>query len=324
MKIVFQHDHPLPIKTYGGTERIMFWHMKELVRQGHHVVLIGHPNSSVEAHGISHVKMAREDHNNWKHLVPKDADVIHLQYNHTVDLPIPTINTVHGNGQMGEYFSKNSVFVSNSHARNHGSDIYIHNALDFSEYPSPDLTREGWDNFLFLAKASWKVKNLKGAVHACKTAKKKLHVAGGRYWWPSRFVTSYGQVGGEQKLKIMSQCDALIFPVRWHEPFGIAIIEAWAMGLPVLASCHGCPAEIITPAVGAVYRTEEDLIQGLRVKPAVSQAAQIRQFAQQNFAIAGYTERYLALYKKIINGEQLGQRQPCWARPESAQHVLPF
>ena len=80
MKIVFQHDHPLPVTTYGGTERIMFWHMKELVRQGHQVVLIGHPDSLVEGFGLTHIRMKRREYNNWKHLVPKDADIIHLQY----------------------------------------------------------------------------------------------------------------------------------------------------------------------------------------------------------------------------------------------------
>ncbi len=324
MKIVFQHDHPLPVTTYGGTERIMFWHMKELVRQGHQVVLIGNQNSLVENFGITLIRMNKSDHNNWKHLVPPDADIIHLQYNHTVDLPIPTINTIHGNGMKGETFSSNSVFVSKSHAQNHGAEVFIHNALDFSEYPFVNENRDSWGNFLFLAKASWKVKNLKGAVRACKVSRKHLHVAGGRYWWPSRFVTSYGQVGGEQKLKIMHQCDALIFPVRWHEPFGIAVLEAWAMGLPVLASCYGGPAEIITPGVGVACHNEEELIQGLKLKPNFSKPRQIREFAQEHFAIAGYTQKYLNLYKKIIKGEKLNSSYPSWALSTLAQDMLPF
>lgn len=324
MKIVFQHDHPLPIKTYGGTERIMFWHMKELVRQGHQVVLIGHPDSEVENLGISHVKMKKKDSNDWKHLVPKDADIIHLQYNHSVDLAIPTINTVHGNGVPGEHFTQNSVFVSKSHASNHGSDIYIHNALDFSEYPFICDRANSWDNFLFLAKASWKVKNLKGAVHACKTAQKNLHIAGGRYWWPSCFVTSYGQVGGEEKLEIMRKCDALIFPVRWHEPFGLAIVEAWAMGLPVLGSCFGALEEIINPSIGITYKNLAELTEGLKAKPKFSSPHEIRNLAQKNFAISDYTASYLKLYQQVINGKKLTQNRPCWSLQESAKDILPF
>ncbi|MEK6624333.1 MAG: glycosyltransferase [Bdellovibrionota bacterium] len=324
MKIVFQHDHPLPVTTYGGTERIMFWHMKELVRQGHQVVLIGHPDSLVESFGLIHMRMKRREYNNWKHLVPKDADIIHLQYNHAVDLPIPTINTVHGNGMKGESFTQNSVFVSKSHAQNHGSDIYIHNALDFSEYPFSQNNTNSWNNFLFLAKASWKVKNLKGAVRACQMAKKHLHVAGGRYWWPSRFITSYGQVGGQEKLQIMNKCDALIFPVRWHEPFGLAIIEAWAMGLPVLGSCYGALSEIITPANGVAYKNLEELIDGVKVKPKFSGPQEIRKMAQKKFSIADYTLQYLTLYQQITNGKKLTQNHPRWRLHESAQDILPF
>ncbi len=35
MKIVFHHEHVLPVIKYGGIERIIYWHMLELVKQGH-------------------------------------------------------------------------------------------------------------------------------------------------------------------------------------------------------------------------------------------------------------------------------------------------
>jgi hypothetical protein len=47
MKIVFSHSGVLPVLGYGGIERIVFWHMAELARMGHKVVLIGHPDSRV-------------------------------------------------------------------------------------------------------------------------------------------------------------------------------------------------------------------------------------------------------------------------------------
>ena len=45
-------EQPLPVKHYGGTERVMFWLMKELVHLGHQPVLIGHPKSKVSEFGI--------------------------------------------------------------------------------------------------------------------------------------------------------------------------------------------------------------------------------------------------------------------------------
>ena len=53
MKIVFHHEHILPVIKYGGIERIIYWHMLELVKQGHEVVLIGNEKSDVERYGIT-------------------------------------------------------------------------------------------------------------------------------------------------------------------------------------------------------------------------------------------------------------------------------
>lgn len=39
--------------------------------------------------------------------------------------------------------------------------------------------------------------------------------------------------------------DALLFPSRWAEPFGRSVVEAMARGVPVVATGHGGPAEII-------------------------------------------------------------------------------
>ena len=58
MKIVFSHSGILPVEGYGGIERILFWHMVELSRMGHHVVLIGNPESKVAQHGIELIPMS--------------------------------------------------------------------------------------------------------------------------------------------------------------------------------------------------------------------------------------------------------------------------
>ena len=134
MKIVFHSSTPLPVKAYGGIERIVFWHMVELARQGHEVVLIGHPDSDVSSYGIEHIPYAASDLD-WEELIPSDVDIAHLSYNHSVRSGLPTVSTVHGNGQIGEKLLENSVFVSKRHAEIHGSDVFVHNALDFNEYP---------------------------------------------------------------------------------------------------------------------------------------------------------------------------------------------
>lgn len=44
---------------------------------------------------------------------------------------------------------------------------------------------------------------------------------------------------------IVADADALLFPVRWREPWGLVPLEAMAAGTPVVASARGGPAEYL-------------------------------------------------------------------------------
>lgn len=323
MKIVFQHSGVLPVKKYGGIERILFWHMKELARLGHKVVLFGHPDSQVNEYGIE-LRESPKDINDLPKVLPKDADIIHLTFNHTPDVSIPTLNNIQGNGQPGEVFSKNTVFVSEKHAENHNATCFIHNAIALEEYPfiKKDLSR--FNDFLFLAKGSWKVKNLKQCKSLTKKMKRNLHIAGGSSWLPSNSVKSYGMVGGQEKLDIMNKCQALLFPVRWHEPFGIAIIEAMALGLPVFGSPYGSLPEIIIEDAGCVASNLAQLEDKILESEGSFDSLKIRRYVESRFSINRLTLDYLELYEKLISGETLNANAPSWKLEKAPLELLPF
>lgn len=328
MKIVFLHSGVLPVLGYGGIERILFWHMVELARLGHQVVLIGHPKSKVSEYGIELIALPDGNPANWEKMVPKDADIIHLSFNYKYPGNIPTITTVHGNGQVGEIFVKNSVFVSRKHAEIHGSDQYVYNAIDLKEYPyipgDKEDKKTDWEQFLFLAKASWRVKNLAHAVAACRKNAKQLHVVGGRWWGLSRYIHNHGIIGGEDKMKIIRSCDAMLFPVRWHEPFGIAVIEAMSQGLPVIASPYGSLPELVSNEAGIIVQNYQEL-EAVVKNPGMSfNPNAIRKYVEKNFSIGQYTESYLALYKRVINGEELNKKEPTYQFKARAEELLPF
>jgi glycosyltransferase involved in cell wall biosynthesis len=328
MKIAFQHTGPLPVVGYGGIERILFWHMVELAQMGHEVILVGHPNSKVSEFGIKHIPSLEADPAQWIKLIPKDTDIIHLAYNCKIDANIPVITTVHGNGKIGEIFSKNSVFVSRKHAEIHGSDQFVYNAIDLKEYPfEPKIYKPGennWEQFLFLAKASWRVKNLSHAVKAARNSQKHLHVAGGKWWGLSRYIHNHGIVGGAEKMKIIRSCDALIFPVRWHEPFGIAVIEAMSQGLPVIGSHYGSLPELINENTGFIVKNNHELLEVLKNPKRKFDPQMIRKYVEDNFGIRKHAESYLGLYEKVINGENLNPKNPTYQFDVRAEELLPF
>jgi len=323
MKIVFHHEGILPVKKYGGIERILYWHMVELARRGHKVVLIGHKKSEVAHHGIEHIAL-EDNQKDWLHLVPVDSDIIHLQYNHIPDIDIPTINTLHGNGQIGEVFSENTLFVSKRHAEIHGSKEFIHNAIDLNEFPFQERKPQSWENFMFLAKGSWSVKNLKHCVKACKNSKKHLNIAGGKTLWPSRYIHNHGLVDHEKKMEIFSKSDAFLFPVRWPEPFGIAMIEAMSQGLPVIGSKFGSLPELINEEVGVLCDNYSQLVEIISRDKNTFNPKAIRAYVENNFGVEKYTDSYLQAYEKVIAGEKLNNSKPTFQLKEKAETLLPF
>jgi len=58
-----------------------------------------------------------------------------------------------------------------------------------------------------------------------------------------------GEIGFPEKNELLGGADALLFPIRWPEPFGIVMIEAMACGTPVIAYPQGSVPEVIEHGV---------------------------------------------------------------------------
>jgi glycosyltransferase involved in cell wall biosynthesis len=58
-------------------------------------------------------------------------------------------------------------------------------------------------------------------------------------------ITWLGSQPGSQVQGLMGEARALIMPSIWYEPFGLTMIEAFAMGTPVIASRLGAMSEMV-------------------------------------------------------------------------------
>jgi glycosyltransferase involved in cell wall biosynthesis len=62
---------------------------------------------------------------------------------------------------------------------------------------------------------------------------------------PRRGVEWLGRQPAERVLELMRDASILVFPSEWYEGFPMTLVEAFATGLPVVASALGSVAEIV-------------------------------------------------------------------------------
>jgi len=323
MKILFNHPGIVPVKRYGGTERILYWLMKELVLLGHEVCLIGNPKSHVEDIGVELIGNDNEI-SDWRSLIPADVDILHLFISPSLEFEQPVMVTLHGNGQVGESFHRNTVFLSRKHAEIHGSKEFVYNGIDLAEYPASNRKKRGWNNFLFLAKASWKVKNLKDCIKACKSQKKNLEVAGGRGFSLSPYIHYNGLVDQAQKLELLNASDALLWPVRWNEPFGVAVIESMALGGAVISSKYGSLPELVNEKTGILCDNYLEFEKAVGLSENTFDPEYLRHYVENNFTAKIMAQNYVKYYEKVVGGEFINPSNPQTLSLKAPQELLPF
>jgi glycosyltransferase involved in cell wall biosynthesis len=62
-------------------------------------------------------------------------------------------------------------------------------------------------------------------------------------------VTWHENVVGAEKARLLAHAKAMVFPIQWEEPFGIAMVESMVSGTPVLAMARGAASEIVEPGI---------------------------------------------------------------------------
>ena len=227
--------------------------------------------------------------------------------------------TVQGNGQLGEKFHRNTVFVSRNHAERHGATQFVYNGLDPDELSFRDGPRP--DRFLFLSKTSWRVKNLKGAVRYANRFRQNLWIAGGSSPYSLRAITQMkkvlgkdwswvGSVDQKQKAKFLTEGKAMLFPLLWNEPFGIVMTESLVSGTPVLAHPYGSVPEVLEFAPECLMRSEDDWRRAMTGEIKLPSAKDCRDWVLSKFDQVAMAKRYLELYEQVAGGHFLHENEP--------------
>jgi glycosyltransferase involved in cell wall biosynthesis len=312
LKVLLIHRNTIPVFAYGGTERVVWDLGRALVELGHSVTFLVHKGSRCDFANIVEIN---ESEPLFDQIEKLDFDIAHFQFNIDSEPNFPYLMTEHGNSKTPKELPLNTVFISQDHAQRYNGSTFVHNGLDWRSYGTPKL-KNPRETYHFLGHGAWRVKNLRGAIQVALSAGEQLEVLGGHRFNFTRGIRLtfsprihfHGMVGGQKKLELLEGSKGLIFPVRWHEPFGLAIIESLYMGAPVFGTPFGALPEIVSPACGLLAHTGRELVEGIlsnRFDPL-----DCHERAKNEFNHIKMGESYAHLYTKVIQGGTLQKQAP--------------
>lgn len=116
-------------------------------------------------------------------------------------------------------------------------------------------------------------------------------------------------LGGEKKNAVIQQADALLFPVLWHEPLGLAILESLYFGAPVFGTTFGSLPELITEEFGFLSNSKSELVEALKNIEQYDRK-KCHEYICDQFSAEKMTENYLKVYEEILSGKKLNPQKP--------------
>ncbi len=89
-------------------------------------------------------------------------------------------------------------------------------------------------------------------------------------------------------------------PALWDEPFGITLIEAMVSGTPILGTRRGSLPEIVSPAVGALGDSVDELV-ALRPGLAGTDPDACRARVERYFTHHRMAEGYVRMFRHFLS-----------------------
>jgi glycosyltransferase involved in cell wall biosynthesis len=129
-------------------------------------------------------------------------------------------------------------------------------------------------------------------------------------------VEFLGEISDFDKGEFLGEAAALLFPIDWPEPFGLALIEAMANGTPVVAFRCGAVPEVVDDGVtGLVVDSVDEAVAAV---PRVLDFSRhrIRREFERRFCAERMARDYLAVYERLSNRRALGRHLPMRAKAD--------
>jgi glycosyltransferase involved in cell wall biosynthesis len=306
--VAIASHHPLPVRGYGGTQRIVAALVQGLGALGHRVSLLAPAGTTMrEATVITVPRDAlRNPTADLRPYLPPGAEVLHAHFpvSHA-PTGVPFLQTLYGNLGRGDPVLPHTVFLSRNHAQRHGGASFVYAGLDPGEFIF-QAAKKDYD--LFIGRLHG-VKGYRWAIEGAKRTGRTLILAGG--WRPSfrRNIRYVGEVDGRRKLELLAGARCVWMPALWDEPFGLTLIEPLFSGTPVLGTRRGSLPEILTQEVGALCDTLEEMLVAAETIDSRSPEA-CRAHADRYFTHRVMAEEYLRVYRAVVDTGKLPAGRP--------------
>ncbi|MFQ5658806.1 MAG: glycosyltransferase [Gammaproteobacteria bacterium] len=321
-----------PPRHYGPWENVVSLLSEELLRRGVDVTLFATADSITSGTLQAVCPRGYEED---RDLIPKVWECLHISalferadeydliHNHFDYLPLsysamtstPLVSTLHGFSSAGilpvyEKYNDRVGYVSISDADRAPQLNYlatVHHGIDLGQFEYRD---EAGEYLLFFGR----IHHDKGACEAIRIAHacgKKLILAGiiqdkayfKRYVEPllePGHIEYLGSVGPGQRNRLLGGALALLHPIQFNEPFGLAVIESMACGTPVVAFNRGSMPELILDGVNGFLVADVEQATAAIAQLDQLNRADCRAHVEKNFSVERMADDYQRVYQTVI------------------------
>lgn len=116
-------------------------------------------------------------------------------------------------------------------------------------------------------------------------------------------ITWQENVTGDEKARLLAHARAMVFPIQWQEPFGLAMVEAMMSGTPVIAIAHGAAPEVVEPGVTGWLADDVDGMVEAYSRLGDIDLERCVKVASERFGPAQMADGYTKVYERAIETE---------------------